>query len=136
VTGPPGSRPVEVSASHGDALGAVAVALPPLVVGVDVERRRPEVEWAGLLPGPVAGEPTDPFERWTRLEAAAKAAGTGIVTMPRVTGPAADDGWSPTEVPGSAVSWRVRSLDAPDGYAAALAVSRVPPGEVRVRWHR
>ena len=131
VTGPAGVRPAEVSASHGDALGAVAVARPPLEVGVDVERRRPGVDWAGILPDPAPGEPPgDPFDRWTRLEAVAKAAGTGIVTMPRLTGPAAD-GWGPAEVPGTGRGWQVRSLAAPDGYAAALAVSRIPAAGVR-----
>jgi 4'-phosphopantetheinyl transferase len=132
----PSGRLIEVNASHGDALGALAVALPPLRVGVDVERRRPNVNWAGILPDPADAEPpNDGFEQWTRLEAVAKAAGTGIVRMPRLS-PPGPDAWAPAGFPDGGTQWQVRSLSAPDGYAAALAVSAVPPAGVALRWHR
>jgi 4'-phosphopantetheinyl transferase len=150
VSGPTG-RPIEINASHSDALGALAVALPPLRVGVDVERRRPDVNWAGILPDPADAEPPDDgseqwgseqwgseqwgFEQWTRLEAAAKAAGTGLVRMPRLA-PPGPDGWATAAFPDGGPQWPVRSLAAPEGYAAALAVSVVPAAGVELRWHR
>jgi 4'-phosphopantetheinyl transferase len=132
VAGPSG-RLIEVNASHSDALGALAVALPPLRLGVDVECRRPGVDWAGILPA-ADPPPADGFAEWTRLEAAGKAAGTGITRMPRLA-PAAGGGWVPAVFPDRRGEWQVRSLAAPDGYAAALAASAVPAG-VEIRWHR
>jgi 4'-phosphopantetheinyl transferase len=152
---------IEVNASHSDALGALAVALPPLRLGMDVERHRPNVNWAGILPDPAAAEPpNDGFEQWTRLEAVAKAAGTGIVRMPRLSAPG-PDGWAPAafptnpdgpagpdspagpagshgpaRLPAGGPDWRVRSLAPPEGYAAALAVSSVPAAGVAVHWYR
>jgi 4'-phosphopantetheinyl transferase len=166
ATDPAGGRPVDVSFSHSDGLGALAVARLPLGVGVDVERRRPNVDWAGILAAvhdTPAGPPADPqpdpatdpathpatdpapvdgFERWTRLEAVGKAAGTGIVRTPRLGEPDAA-GWAPAELPpgkarddhpaSPASCWWVRRLDPPEGYAAALAASEVPTAGVLVR---
>jgi 4'-phosphopantetheinyl transferase len=132
----PSGRRIEVNATHSDALGALAVALPPVQVGVDVEWRRPDVNWAGILPDATAAEPPgDGFEQWTRLEAVAKAAGTGIVRMPRLA-PAGDGDWASATFTGGAAEWQVRGLSAPPGYTAALAVSAVPAAGVEVRWRR
>lgn len=173
VSDPAGARPVDVSLSHSDGLGAVAVARRPLQVGIDVERRRAGVDWAGILTAvgaraaatvaadpaapadpagaagaaAVGGDPTqDGFEQWTRLEAVGKAAGTGIIRTPRL-GPPDAAGWAPAELPAAPAaadhspaagpsSWWVCTLDPPDGYAAALAVSEVPAAGIRLRWHR
>jgi 4'-phosphopantetheinyl transferase len=121
LTDPSGILAVETNISHSAALAAVAVALPPLAVGVDVEHRRDGVDWAGILPGPT----TDGFTAWTRIEAVAKAAGTGIVSMPTVSDPG-PDGWATAMLPDVPATWQVRALDAPDGYAAALAARSVP----------
>jgi 4'-phosphopantetheinyl transferase len=132
----PSGRRIEVNATHSDAVGALAVALSPLQVGVDVERRRPDVNWAGILPDQAdAMPPGDGFEHWTRLEAVAKAAGTGLVRMPRLA-PAGDGDWAPATFPDDTIEWQVRGLSAPPGYATALAVSAVPAAGVEVRWRR
>jgi 4'-phosphopantetheinyl transferase len=142
VAGPDGARPLEVNASHAGEVGLVAVAWAPLVLGVDVERLRPGVDWPGVLrqldtePPPASEQ--DAFGRWTRIEAVTKAAGLGLAARPsmRPAGqpdqPAGVDGWQPATVPGSAPTWQVRALPAPDGYAAALAVDRIPAAGVAV----
>jgi len=131
---PDGAR-VEVNASHSDALGALAVALPGRLLGLDVEFRRPNVNWAGILPAPLRAEPAaDGFAQWTKLEAVAKAAGTGIVKMPTLADPD-EPGWAPATLADGDAPWQVRSLWAPDGYAAALAADAVP-ADVQLRWHR
>jgi 4'-phosphopantetheinyl transferase len=132
----PSGRRVEVNASHSEALGALAVALPGLRLGMDVEFRRPNVNWAGILPDPAAAAPPgDGFAQWTKLEAVAKAAGTGIVRMPRLTTPAEGD-WAPATLADDEAEWQVRSLWAPEGYAAALAVSALPAAGLQLRWRR
>lgn len=114
-----------VSASHSGRIGAVAVARRP--VGVDVERR--------------TGEPLDPdlvlrfvspwtlrrsaaaveaafLHRWVRIEALAKALGTGLELGLR----ARRLQWRPRahglRRPGL---WHLRQVAAPDGYSAAVA---------------
>ncbi|MEN3360422.1 MAG: 4-phosphopantetheinyl transferase [Mycobacteriales bacterium] len=138
MAAPDGTR-VEVNASHSDALGGLAVALPGLELGLDVEFHRPNVDWAGILPEPLRAEPPgDGFGQWTKLEAVAKAAGTGIVKMPRLTDPHHPD-WAPALLAGDGErgpsSWQVRALRAPDGYSAALAANDIPT-DVQLRWHR
>jgi 4'-phosphopantetheinyl transferase len=136
VAGPGGDGRVEVNASHADGLGAVALAWAPLVVGVDVERLRPGVDWSGILrqvesdPAPVDDQ--EAFDRWTRFEAVTKAAGLGLATRPSLRPGGAAAGWQAALVPGTAPTWQVRSLPAPEGYAAALAADRVPAAGVQM----
>jgi 4'-phosphopantetheinyl transferase len=136
LTPPSGELVVETNLSHSGGLAAVAVAAPPLRVGVDVELRRPDVDWAHILPGGLPGTGADGFTAWTRIEAVTKAAGTGIISLPAVPGePAAPGGWTEVTLPKDGGSWQVRSLEPPAGYAAALAASAVP-AQVSVRWFR
>lgn len=131
----PSGQRIEANASHSDALGALAVTLPGRRLGMDVEFRRTNVNWAGILPDPAtAVPPGDGFAEWTKLEAVAKAAGTGIVKMPTLSPPEAT-GWAPATLAATEPEWRVRNLWAPDGYAAALAVSDLPI-DLQLRWHR
>jgi 4'-phosphopantetheinyl transferase len=126
----PDGRRIEANASHSDALGALAVTpYDGLRLGLDVEFRRPNVNWKGILHA--AEPPEDGFAEWTKLEAVAKAAGTGIVKMPKLAAPAAD-GWAVGTLD---TDWFVRNLWAPAGFAAALAVSSLPV-EIQLRWRR
>jgi 4'-phosphopantetheinyl transferase len=133
-------RSLEVSLSHSDELAAVAACLPPLVVGVDLERVRAGMDWASILPGASVAsgaDELDGFRSWTRLEAVVKAAGIGLLDLPRLADGPGDggiDGWSTARVPGSARTWSVRSLAAPEGFSAALAASEPPAQGVRAGW--
>jgi 4'-phosphopantetheinyl transferase len=133
LTPPSGELVVEINISHSGSLAAVAVARPPLRVGVDVELRRPNVDWAHILPGGPPATDADGFTAWTRIEAVTKAAGTGIISMPTIAAGAGE--WAQATLPKDGGSWQVRSLEPPAGYAAALAASE-RPGEVSVRWFR
>jgi 4'-phosphopantetheinyl transferase len=143
VAGPAGGRRLEVNASHAGEVGLVAVAWAPLVVGVDVERLRPGVDWPGVLrqldTEPAPTSELDAFQRWTRIEAVTKAAGLGLAARPSMLlsgqpsgHPSGADGWRPARVPGSTPTWQVCTLPAPDGYAAALAADRIPAAGVTV----
>jgi 4'-phosphopantetheinyl transferase len=142
VAGPGGDRRLEVNASHADGMGLVAVAWAPLVVGVDIERLRPGVDWAGVL-RQVAADPApdgdrtphsdiEAFRHWTRVEAVTKAAGLGLAARPALDQTGAAEGWRPARIPGSAPTWQVRTLPAPEEYAAALAADRVPAAGVEL----
>jgi 4'-phosphopantetheinyl transferase len=107
--------------SHTAGLVAVAVSRSR-DVGVDVERIRhlPDAgpiaaRWfpAGVRALVEASPPEDRdrtfFACWTRLEARVKAAGTGIVDLPHPD-----------------TRWWIADLEAPAGYAAAVAVEGGP----------
>ncbi|MET8419243.1 4'-phosphopantetheinyl transferase family protein [Streptomyces sp. NPDC005134] len=118
----------EVSLSHSEHIAMVAVARAPLSVGIDVERVRAGTRWATVLSGQDPGRRLSDQEGtqiWTRLEAVGKAAGTGIVDLPRL-GEVRPDGWTAASVPALSGSWSVRDLTAPQGFAAALAVDALP----------
>jgi len=136
VLGPAGGRRLEVNASHADGMGAVAVAWAPLVVGVDIERLRPGVDWTGVLRQVVADpSPSSDlaaFQEWTRVEAVTKAAGLGLAARPALEPDGAAEGWRAARMPGSAPTWQVRAMPAPEGYAAALAADRVPAAGVEI----
>lgn len=106
---------VEFNLSHaGDwAMVAVAQGVP---VGVDIERIRPNVAMAPLLERlgePVASGGThELYQQWTRREAKSKAVGGALFEKP----------------PGNVCAI---DLDAPAGYAAALALVGYQP-EVRL----
>lgn len=128
---------LDVSLSHSEQVAVIAVCRPPLAVGVDVEQVRTGVNWSAVLSdggtGPQLSD-RDGTQAWTRLEAVGKAAGTGVVDLPRVGEPRAD-GWADARVPGVPGVWFVRAVEAPDGYAAALAVNDLPSGGTRtLRW--
>ena len=130
---------VRFSLSHSHGLGLHAFAIGR-EIGVDVEHMRPNTEVMGVarhsfspveveaLTGLSAGQRCEAFfECWTRKEAFIKAHGGGIalglsrfdVTL-RPGEPAAllrFDG-----DPAEAARWSMRSLDAGEGYKAALAV--------------
>jgi 4'-phosphopantetheinyl transferase len=95
---------IEFNLSHaGDwALIAVAKSVP---VGVDIERRRPNIDMAALLRrlGETVLPDTDLYKAWTRREARSKAAGGAL--------------FDPTP-PGICVV----DLEAPEGYAATIAL--------------
>lgn len=97
---------VEFSLSHaGDwAMVAVTAGVP---VGIDIERIRENVDMAALLRR--LGERDLPtgqvelFRAWTRREAVTKAAGGALLDAP-------------------SGDFRIRDLDAPEGYSAAVAL--------------
>jgi len=96
-----GSR---LSASISYAGGLVAVAWGAGSIGVDIERMTPPTRRLDEL-----GVPD--LAAWTRVEALAKAAGTGL------------RGWPDLELP----DLPARSLDLPDGYVGTVA------GDAQVR---
>ncbi|MEU3554842.1 4'-phosphopantetheinyl transferase family protein [Streptomyces fragilis] len=123
---------LDVSLSHSEETAIVALCRPPLVVGVDVERVREGVNWSAVLSGAVDGTVRTDLEgtqAWTRLEAVGKAAGTGVVDPPRL-GAEGTGGWAEATVPGVQGLWLVRALQAPEGFAASLAVNDRPAGDV------
>ena len=145
----PGAGPaVGFNLSHSGDRFVVAVALG-MEPGVDIERIRTRRDLAGLArwsfsPAEqeevaAAPEPMDAFYRvWSRKEAVIKADGRGIaIGLDRFDvnagEPAAllDARWEGA-APGEAAHWSLHSLEAPSGYAAALAV-RSPAVEVIVR---
>ncbi|MCG3041311.1 hypothetical protein L7D48_12190 [Streptomyces sp. S1A] len=117
----PDGTALSASLSHSGAYALVAVCDEPDVpVGVDIERVRPQMDWAGI-PCVQGGRNTHGFEQWTRAEALIKAAGTGLSrTPPRYTGRVFGP-WRAAHVPGSGREWFVRSVHSPGGYAASLA---------------
>ena len=140
-----GNSPICFNLSHsGDqALLAVSAGFP---VGIDVEAVRLDLPVEGLarfftdserekLMTAAEGDPRARlfFRWWTRKEAVLKADGSGlsgglnrldISNCPPdlVRFPAEEEHW-----------WRVEDLEAPDGYAAALAA---PPGSSEIRWRQ
>ena len=145
----PGAEPpVGFNVSHsGDRfVVAVAIGVEP---GVDIERIRARRDLAGLArwsfsPAEqaevaAAPQPMDAFYRvWSRKEAVIKADGRGIaIGLDRFDVSAGEPAallnarWE-RAAPGEAARWSLHSLEAPSGYAAALAV-RSPGVEVIVR---
>jgi 4'-phosphopantetheinyl transferase len=105
-----------LSRSHGMALYAFA---RDAAVGVDIERLRPLPEhlaiaerflppshYAALVDAPPGEREREFFRLWTRLEAALKAAGSGLYGAGQ-------------ELEGE---WTVEEIGAGDGFAAAVAV--------------
>ncbi|MBS0196382.1 MAG: 4'-phosphopantetheinyl transferase superfamily protein [Planctomycetes bacterium] len=123
-------RESRVSRSGTAGLGAAAVAERGSV-GVDVERIDAGVVDESLLdvvlhPAEAATMPRDHVEQrffslWTRKEAVLKALGTGLWVSPRsiAVGWGGED-WLRVEAPGGGVC-AVRSWDAPEGFAGAVA---------------
>ncbi|MGH2934752.1 MAG: 4'-phosphopantetheinyl transferase family protein [Gaiellaceae bacterium] len=114
-----------VSASHSGPLAVIAVARRP--VGVDVERRTgapldPELVLR-FLPSWTLRRPSAAVElaflnRWVRVEALAKALGTGLELGLR----ARRLQWRPhAQGLRRRGLWHVRQVAAPDGYSAAIA---------------
>jgi 4'-phosphopantetheinyl transferase len=115
---PGGSLDLRFNLSHSGELALIAVR-PGLEVGVDVERRRSDVDGVAVsrhalgqhdhevlaaLGGEQSGEGF--FRSWVRREALAKATGRGIVFA---------------STPGEAARFTVRDLDGIPGFAAAVA---------------
>lgn len=109
--GKPSLEGLEFSLSHsgGWALIAVSLSAP---VGVDIEAIRPKVEMGDLLARigetETTGTQAELFQRWTRREAKTKALGATLMEIP-------------------AADLRVADLQAPAGFAAALAVLGMNP---------
>ncbi|MFE2496829.1 4'-phosphopantetheinyl transferase family protein [Streptomyces scopuliridis] len=112
-----------VSLSRSGDLALLAVRAADSVVGVDVERVRPGIDWLRVLGRPYP-DPADAFRAWTRLEATVKASGLGLAA-----GVGSDlTRWSATDV----------TLPQPyEGYAAAVATDRAEAtaAPVRIRPH-
>ena len=136
----PGRPPVGFNLSHSGERFVVAIALG-MEPGVDIERIRAGRDLAGIArwsfsPAEqeevaAAPEPMDAFYRiWSRKEAVIKADGRGIaIGLDRFDvnagePPALLDARWEGAVPGEAARWSLHSLEAPSGYAAALAVRR------------
>jgi 4'-phosphopantetheinyl transferase len=108
------SSDIEFNLSHAGewALIAVAKSVP---VGVDIERMRPNIDIAALLRrlGETAPGDADLYQAWTRREARSKAVGGALFDPP------------------SPDAYAV-NVDAPEGYAAAVATLGYKP-RVRLR---
>jgi 4'-phosphopantetheinyl transferase len=145
------STPLSFNLSHSRGRALVAVSLGP-EVGVDVERLRRDLpidrlaarffsprEIAALRSTPEAVRPAAFFACWTRKEAFVKATGAGIFRQPLQSFAVSVEpgvGPVPLEIPGHADEagrWRLESLDAGPGYAAAVAVEG-PFRVHRFRW--
>ncbi len=107
-----------LSHSHGMALVGVALGVD---IGVDIERARaipnceaiaqrffPPSEAAGFAAAPEGGREREFFRRWTRIEAALKAQGIGLLG-------------AGAELP---AEWVIREIDAGADYVAAVAAGR------------
>ena len=140
--------PIGFNVSHSGDRFVVAIALG-MEPGVDIERIRARRDLAGLArrsfsPAEqeevaAAPKPMDAFYRvWSRKEAVIKADGRGIaIGLDRFDvnvgePPALLDARWEGAVPGEAAQWSLHSLEAPSGYAAALAVRR-PGATVVIR---
>jgi 4'-phosphopantetheinyl transferase len=133
---PQGQPHFSVSHSGGAALIAIARDMP---VGVDLERkdralrmsadRRLRIVGASerLGPGPLLsgdGDDGDVLVAWVRLEAVAKALGTGIGRL--LTEEGVIGGRGPTGAQGAERGLDVRSLAVGNAYVAAIAAPRLP----------
>jgi 4'-phosphopantetheinyl transferase len=146
------SAPLSFNLSHSRGRALVAVS-SGREVGVDVERLRRDLpmdrlaarffsprEIAALRSTADAVRPAAFFACWTRKEAFVKATGAGIFRQPLqsfVVSVQPGPGPVPLEIPGHAEEagrWRIESLDAGPGYAAAVAVEG-PFRVHRFRWN-
>lgn len=130
--------------SHAEDEAVLAVARGR-EVGVDIERLRTDMDWEpiarrffspreaeALLALPPPARPPAFFAGWTRKEAFIKAVGGGL-DIPLAdfdvsldpAGPARllRTGWDPEE----AGRWSLQAIQAPPGFAAAIAVQGGPP---------
>jgi 4'-phosphopantetheinyl transferase len=118
----PGSPRPQFNLSHCDGLAVLAVSLDR-AVGVDVERIRPGFDYAPIVETAfgaaerawlrahdAGARETAFFAAWTRKEALAKAAGTGLEDGLDATARATADG-----------GWRVCAISPAPGYAGAVA---------------
>ena len=110
----PGAPELQFNLSHSSGMALVGASLD-VEIGVDVERLRRLSNYAALaerfFPASEAANVTDEadfFRRWTRIEAAVKAQGLGIVGL------GADIGGE----------WTIAEIDAGPEYAAAVALPR------------
>ncbi|HET9332111.1 MAG TPA: 4'-phosphopantetheinyl transferase superfamily protein [Gemmatimonadota bacterium] len=145
------ASPLSFNLSHSRGRALVAVTLGR-EVGVDVERLRRDLpierlaarffaprEISALRSTPDTIRPAAFFACWTRKEAFVKATGAGIFRQPLQSFAVSVEpgaGPVPLEIPGhheEAVRWRLESLDAGPGYAAAVAVEG-PFRVRRLRW--
>jgi 4'-phosphopantetheinyl transferase len=133
-----GGAALRFNLSHADDMAVYAVARER-EVGVDVERLRPDIDYAALAAYSLATDEADavlslPPDRqpaaflaiWTRKEAYLKGRGVGltaepepgIVWRPRDAAAGTGDGGDERSGP----SWRLRPMAIEAGYVAALAV--------------
>ncbi|MGH7565398.1 MAG: 4'-phosphopantetheinyl transferase family protein [Gemmatimonadota bacterium] len=134
------ASPLAFNLSHSRGRALVALSMG-CEVGVDVERLRRDLpidrlaarffsprEIAALRSTPDAVRPAAFFACWTRKEAFVKATGAGIFRQPLQSFAVSVEpgvGPVPLVIPGhadEAERWRLESLDAGPGYAAAVAV--------------
>jgi 4'-phosphopantetheinyl transferase len=150
------------SVSHSGELVVLAVVGLGADVGVDVEHRRALPDWTQLAsryfhPQEVAELLAMPptlghaafFDCWTRKEAVVKACGRGL-SLPlssfriSIGTPHEARLLDATGLPGAEAPWALVPLMLADGYAAALAVTGLPPQRVSLaqfdtddsRWQR
>lgn len=142
--------PLSFNLSHSRGRALIAVSMER-EVGVDLERLRRDLpidrlaarffsprEITALRSTPDPVRPAAFFSCWTRKEAFVKATGAGIFRQPLksfVVSVEPGAGPVPLEIPGHAEEagrWRLESLDAGTGFAAAVAVE----GPFRVRCFR
>jgi phosphopantetheinyl transferase len=125
---------------------SLMVAMSDIDVGCDVERLDPDLEWLPIAKSFFSHEVVDElsrlpepdacrafFQAWTRLEACAKAAGTGLAQAGVLTPKDASvNSAGVIESP-----WDVADLFALDGYAAAIATAKDRGAlSIAVRHHR
>jgi 4'-phosphopantetheinyl transferase len=106
--------------SHSGNVAAVAIA-EGVEVGVDVE-------------GVTEKRPLGYVRDWTRREAYLKGTGAGLRGSPRHLAfePAGDGRWRVLESGETIAGWLVHDLEAPDGFACALAAGSEVDVRVRV----
>lgn len=145
------ATPLSFNLSHSRGRALIALS-PGREVGVDVERLRRDLpierlaarffsprEIAALRATPDPIRPAAFFACWTRKEAFVKATGAGIFRQPLQSFAVSVEPGSgpvPLVMPGHAQEagrWRLESLDAGPGYAAAVAVEG-PFRVHRFRW--
>lgn len=134
---------------------AIVAAARHVRVGVDIEQIDPAIRAEALAKRFLSGEEADAltqlpvdkriarfFSIWTRKEAYVKARGEKIANRLRtfaVSGEALPAGGllSDDLDPTAAARWRIVDLDAPQGYAAALAVEQIDAQPLMIGWpHR
>jgi 4'-phosphopantetheinyl transferase len=151
--GPAGIAAPAISLSHTRGLVACAVCAAPAVVGVDVEALNRKVDAMAMArrncaPREIAelGRLDEPERTrrfiacWTLKEACVKALGIGLRVPLReieldLSGGAAPRLRVSVEL-SAGKQWALRMLDAPDGYALALAVGAPALGDIEVRQRR
>jgi 4'-phosphopantetheinyl transferase len=146
-----GGRPIEFNLSHSEDQAMVAIAWE-FAVGIDIEKIRPAIvtaelavavfsrcELAAMAELPEQRRVAAFFKSWTSKEAYVKGLGVGL-SMPLQDFDVCADPDQPPRLlrpyQGSEMfrSWSLHSIEAPSGYAAALATAVAPEEIIRYDW--